>query len=123
MLSEFKTFGNAQRALDIVTGKDWKLKGRHALTPRHLHAWLRGLPSESRSPELQVISPLSEKQTLQVSKYILGRSWGEGEVVGRGEQLWFVDSGPWILSLENSHESSDQQHIFLPDHSYFFHTC
>ncbi|XP_064334562.1 RNA exonuclease 5 isoform X4 [Camelus dromedarius] len=66
---EFKTFGSAQRALDIVKGKDWKLKGRHALTTRHLHAWLRGLPPESRRPPgLHVIPPPSEKEALQMLK-------------------------------------------------------
>ncbi|KAF7474314.1 RNA exonuclease 5 isoform X1 [Marmota monax] len=63
---KFKTFGNAQRALHILTGKDWKLKGRHALTPRYLHAWLRGLPPESRRPPgLRVRPPPSEQETLQ----------------------------------------------------------
>ncbi|XP_072798804.1 RNA exonuclease 5 isoform X3 [Vicugna pacos] len=63
---KFKTFGSAQRALDILKGKDWKLKGRHALTTRHLHAWLRGLPPESRRPPgLRVIPPPSEKEALQ----------------------------------------------------------
>ncbi|XP_045377139.2 RNA exonuclease 5 isoform X1 [Camelus bactrianus] len=66
---KFKTFGSAQRALDIVKGKDWKLKGRHALTTRHLHAWLRGLPPESRRPPgLHVIPPPSEKEALQMLK-------------------------------------------------------
>ncbi|XP_028024301.1 RNA exonuclease 5 isoform X2 [Balaenoptera acutorostrata] len=64
----FKTFGSAQRALGILTGENWKLKGRHALTPRHLHSWLRGLPSESRPPGLHVIPPPSEQETLQVVK-------------------------------------------------------
>nr|XP_031543392.1 RNA exonuclease 5 isoform X2 [Vicugna pacos] len=66
---KFKTFGSAQRALDILKGKDWKLKGRHALTTRHLHAWLRGLPPESRRPPgLRVIPPPSEKEALQMLK-------------------------------------------------------
>ncbi|XP_008571616.1 PREDICTED: putative RNA exonuclease NEF-sp isoform X4 [Galeopterus variegatus] len=66
---KFKTFGIAQRALNILTGKEWKLKGRQALTPRHLHTWLRGLPPESRQPtELSVIPPPSEQELLQVSE-------------------------------------------------------
>ncbi|ELW62516.1 Acyl-coenzyme A synthetase ACSM3, mitochondrial [Tupaia chinensis] len=70
-LSEFKSIGSAQRALDILRSKDWKLKGRHALTPRHLHAWLRGIPSESqRPPGLRVLPPPSEQQALQVSSLL-----------------------------------------------------
>ncbi|XP_058425874.1 RNA exonuclease 5 isoform X3 [Diceros bicornis minor] len=66
---KFKTFGSAHRALNILKGKDWKLKGRHALTPRHLHTWLRGLPPESRRPlGLRVIPPPSEQQALQTLK-------------------------------------------------------
>ncbi|GAB5583012.1 RNA exonuclease 5 isoform X1 [Prionailurus iriomotensis] len=66
---KFKTFGSAQRALNILKGKDWKLKGRHALTPRHLHAWLRGIPPESRrTPGVRVIPPPSEQQALQGSE-------------------------------------------------------
>ncbi|XP_064448813.1 RNA exonuclease 5 isoform X8 [Mirounga angustirostris] len=69
---KFKTFGSAQRALNILKGKHWKLKGRHALTPRHLHAWLRGLPPESRRPPgVRVIPPPSEQQALQHSWIIL----------------------------------------------------
>ncbi|XP_007120020.2 RNA exonuclease 5 [Physeter macrocephalus] len=63
----FKTFGSAQRALGILTGKNWKLKGRHALTPRHLHSWLRGSP-ESRPPGVRVIPPHSEQEALQLLK-------------------------------------------------------
>nr|XP_030727261.1 RNA exonuclease 5 isoform X5 [Globicephala melas] len=62
----FKTFGSAHRALGILTGKNWKLKGRHALTPRHLHSWLRGLPPESRPPGLRVIPPPSEQEAVQM---------------------------------------------------------
>uniref|UniRef100_A0AAF6YPY8 RNA exonuclease 5 n=1 Tax=Bos taurus TaxID=9913 RepID=A0AAF6YPY8_BOVIN len=62
----FKTFGSAQRALNILTGKDWKLRGRHALTPRHLHAWLRGLARESRLPGVRVIPPPSEQEAWQM---------------------------------------------------------
>lgn len=66
---KFKTSGSAQSALTIFKGKEWQLKGRHALTPRHLHAWLRGLPPESRSPPgLHVIPPPSEQQSLQTLK-------------------------------------------------------
>nr|XP_044998777.1 RNA exonuclease 5 isoform X2 [Jaculus jaculus] len=63
---KFKTFGNAERALEILSGKNWNLKGRHALTPRHLQVWLKGLQLESvRPPRLQVVHPLLEKQTFQ----------------------------------------------------------
>ncbi|XP_054956105.1 RNA exonuclease 5 isoform X2 [Pan paniscus] len=66
---KFKSFGSAQQALNILTGKDWKLKGRHALTPRHLHAWLRGLPPEStRLPGLRVVPPPFEQEALQTLK-------------------------------------------------------
>ncbi|XP_074238058.1 RNA exonuclease 5 isoform X1 [Saimiri boliviensis] len=65
---KFKSFGSAQRALNILTGKDWKLKGRHALTPRHLHAWLRGLPPESSPPGLRVVPPPLEQEALQTLK-------------------------------------------------------
>ena len=67
LLSEFKTFGSAQRACNILIGKDLKLKGRHALTPLHLHTWLQGLPPASRPPGLHVILPPSEQQVLQMS--------------------------------------------------------
>ncbi|XP_069341791.1 RNA exonuclease 5 [Eulemur rufifrons] len=66
---KFKSFDSAQRALNILTGNDWKLKGRHALTPRHLHAWLRGLPPESKRPSgIRVIPPPLEQQALQTLK-------------------------------------------------------
>ncbi|XP_008842070.1 RNA exonuclease 5 isoform X2 [Nannospalax galili] len=66
---KFKTFDNAQRALEILTGKDWELKGRHALTLRHFQAWLRDLPPEpARLMGLQVTPPLLEKQALQTLK-------------------------------------------------------
>ncbi|XP_021527983.2 RNA exonuclease 5 isoform X2 [Aotus nancymaae] len=78
---KFKSFGSAQRALNILTGKDWKLKGRHALTPRHLHAWLRGLPPESRPPGLHVVPPRLEQEALQTLKVdhpkIVAWRWGQ----------------------------------------------
>ncbi|XP_058142285.1 RNA exonuclease 5 isoform X2 [Dasypus novemcinctus] len=83
---KFKTFGSAQMALDILTGKDWKLKGRHALTPRHLHAWLRGLPPESRRPPgLHVITPASEQQALQTLKVDHPKiaAWRWGRKIGK----------------------------------------
>ncbi|XP_047636315.1 RNA exonuclease 5 isoform X2 [Phacochoerus africanus] len=82
----FKTFGRAQRALDILTGKDWKLKGRHALTPRHLQAWLRGLPPESRRPPgLRVIPPPSEQEALQMLKVDHPKiaAWRWGRKIGK----------------------------------------
>ncbi|XP_020942166.1 putative RNA exonuclease NEF-sp isoform X4 [Sus scrofa] len=82
----FKTFGRAQRALDILTGKDWKLKGRHALTPRHLQAWLRGLPLESRRPPgLRVIPPPSEQEALQMLKVDHPKiaAWRWGRKIGK----------------------------------------
>ncbi|XP_036680612.1 RNA exonuclease 5 isoform X2 [Balaenoptera musculus] len=81
----FKTFGSAQRALGILTGKNWKLKGRHALTPRHLHSWLRGLPPESRPPGLRVIPPPSEQETLQMVKVDHPKiaAWRWGRKIGK----------------------------------------
>ncbi|XP_069426387.1 RNA exonuclease 5 isoform X1 [Ovis canadensis] len=81
----FKTFGSAQRALNILTGKDWKLKGRHALTPRHLHAWLRGLPHESRLPGVRVIPPPSEQEALQMLKVDHPKiaAWHWGRKIGK----------------------------------------
>uniref|UniRef100_A0A8C0X6Q4 RNA exonuclease 5 n=1 Tax=Castor canadensis TaxID=51338 RepID=A0A8C0X6Q4_CASCN len=120
---KFKTFGNAQRALDIVTGKDWKLKGRHALTPRHLHAWLRGLPSESRSPELQVISPLSEKQTLQTMKVEHPKiaAWHWGQKIGKlyrslgSGTLSLVDhSGLGLMGIKDEEENTTPSAISYP---------
>nr|XP_012645633.1 putative RNA exonuclease NEF-sp isoform X4 [Microcebus murinus] len=83
---KFKSFGSAQRALNILTGKDWKLKGRHALTPRHLHAWLRGLPPESkRPPGIRVIPPPSEQQALQTLKVDHPKiaAWRWGRKIGK----------------------------------------
>lgn len=83
MLSEFKSFSSAQRALSILKGKDWKLKGRHALTPRHLHTWLRGTPPESRrAPGLRVVPPPSEQQALQVSAGVYPGVQGKGGRLG-----------------------------------------
>nr|XP_003418935.1 RNA exonuclease 5 isoform X2 [Loxodonta africana] len=83
---KFRNFGSAQRALDILTGKDWKLRGRHALTPRHLHAWLRGLPPESRRPPgIRVLPPPSEQQALQVLKVDHPKiaAWRWGRKIGK----------------------------------------
>uniref|UniRef100_A0A8C3VZN9 RNA exonuclease 5 n=1 Tax=Catagonus wagneri TaxID=51154 RepID=A0A8C3VZN9_9CETA len=82
----FKTFGRAQKALGILTGKDWKLKGRHALTPRHLQAWLRSLPLESRRPPgLRVIPPPSEREALQMLKVDHPKiaAWRWGRKIGK----------------------------------------
>ncbi|XP_058537028.1 RNA exonuclease 5 isoform X1 [Ochotona princeps] len=65
---KFKNVGSAQRALSIFRGKDWNLKGRHALTPRHLHTWLRNSPLESSPLGLPVTSLSSEQETLQHSR-------------------------------------------------------
>ena len=128
MFSGFKTFGSAQRALNILTGKDWKLKGRHALTPRHLHAWLRGLPHESRLPGVRVIPPPSEQEALQVSE-LMSVSWG---LRGRVAQYFsFLGLGVGLLIfMEISHESQAliftlplfpalDTPFFLQDISYF----
>ncbi|XP_037670585.1 RNA exonuclease 5 isoform X3 [Choloepus didactylus] len=83
---KFKTFGSAQMALDILTGKGWKLKGKHPLTPRHLHAWLRGLPPESRRPPgLRVIPPAPEQQALQTLKvdHPKTAAWRWGRKIGK----------------------------------------
>ncbi|XP_016078134.1 PREDICTED: putative RNA exonuclease NEF-sp, partial [Miniopterus natalensis] len=83
---KFKSFGSAQRALNILTGKDWKLKGRHALTPRHLHTWLRGFPLESgRPPGLRVVPPPSEQQVLQTLKSDHPKiaAWHWGRKIGK----------------------------------------
>ncbi|XP_032183359.1 RNA exonuclease 5 isoform X1 [Mustela erminea] len=95
---KFKTFGSAQRALDILKGKDWKLKGRHALTPRHLHAWLRGLPPESRRPPgVRVIPPPSEQQALQALKMDHPKiaAWRWGRKIGK----LYHSLGPGTLCL------------------------
>ncbi|XP_077616662.1 RNA exonuclease 5 [Crocuta crocuta] len=95
---KFRTFGSAQRALNILKGKDWKLKGRHALTPRHLHAWLRGIPPESRrTPGVRVIPPPSEKQALQVLKVDHPKvaAWRWGRKIGK----LYHSLGPGTLCL------------------------
>ncbi|XP_027951046.1 RNA exonuclease 5 isoform X3 [Eumetopias jubatus] len=95
---KFKTFGSAQRALNILKGKDWKLKGRHALTPRHLHAWLRGLPPESRRPPgVRVIPPPSEQQALQALKVDHPKiaAWRWGRKIGK----LYHSLGPGTLCL------------------------
>uniref|UniRef100_A0A452RT61 RNA exonuclease 5 n=1 Tax=Ursus americanus TaxID=9643 RepID=A0A452RT61_URSAM len=95
---KFRTFGSAQRALDILKGKDWKLKGRHALTPRHLHAWLRGLPPESRRPPgVRVIPPPSEQQALQALKVDHPKiaAWRWGRKIGK----LYHSLGPGTLCL------------------------
>lgn len=66
---KFKTRDNAQVALEIFKGKDWKLKGRHALTPRHLQAWLKDIHPEPATPSgLQIVPPLLEKHVFQTLK-------------------------------------------------------
>ncbi|XP_019607166.2 RNA exonuclease 5 [Rhinolophus sinicus] len=83
---KFKTFSSAQRALSIFTGRGWKLKGRHALTPRHLHTWLQSLPPESRSPpELHIVPPPFEQQALQTLKVDHPKiaAWRWGRKIGR----------------------------------------
>ncbi|XP_030872602.1 RNA exonuclease 5 [Leptonychotes weddellii] len=95
---KFKTFGSAQRALNILKGKHWKLKGRHALTPRHLHAWLRGLPPESRRPPgVRVIPPPSEQQALQALKVDHPKiaAWRWGRKIGK----LYHSLGPGTLCL------------------------
>ncbi|XP_063082702.1 RNA exonuclease 5 isoform X2 [Cavia porcellus] len=83
---KFKTSGNAQRALTILAGKDWKLKGRGALTPRHLHEWLRDFSSESRRPPGLRITPLpSDQQALQTLKTDHPKiaAWHWGQKIGK----------------------------------------
>lgn len=70
---KFTTILNAQKALEILTGKDWELKGRSALTPRHLQTWLRSLPKESvRPPGLPAGPPLLEKLAFQQQRRVTG---------------------------------------------------
>ncbi|XP_037363393.1 RNA exonuclease 5 [Talpa occidentalis] len=94
---KFKTLGSAQRALNVLTGKDWKLKGRLALTPRHLHAWLRGLTPESRPPGLRVIPPPSEQEALQTLKVDHPKiaAWRWGRKIGK----LYHSLGPGTLCL------------------------
>ncbi|XP_005405087.1 PREDICTED: putative RNA exonuclease NEF-sp isoform X2 [Chinchilla lanigera] len=83
---KFKTSGSAQRALSILTGKDWKLKGRGALTPRHLHEWLRSFSPESRRPPgLRIIPCPSEQQALQTLKSDHPKiaAWHWGQKIGK----------------------------------------
>ncbi|KAM6166305.1 RNA exonuclease 5 [Erethizon dorsatum] len=82
---KFKTSGSAQRALSILTGKDWKLKGRGALTPRHLHEWLRDFSSESRRPSGLRVIPPSEQQALQTLKTDHPKiaAWHWGQKIGK----------------------------------------
>lgn len=92
LLSEFKTRDNAQVALEIFKGKDWKLKGRHALTPRHLQAWLKDIHPEPATPSgLQIVPPLLEKHVFQV----MSVSWWVGKVPAgvSGSGLWPSVSG------------------------------
>ncbi|OBS60205.1 hypothetical protein A6R68_08685, partial [Neotoma lepida] len=66
---KFKTRDSAQVALEILKGKDWKLKGRYALTPRHLQAWLKDIHPEPAMPSrLQIVPPLSDKHVFQTLK-------------------------------------------------------
>ncbi|KAL1774235.1 RNA exonuclease NEF-sp isoform X1 [Sigmodon hispidus] len=66
---KFKTRDSAQAALEILKGKDWKLKGRHALTPRHLQLWLKDIHPEPAKPSgLQIVPPLLEKHVFQTLK-------------------------------------------------------
>nr|XP_038934609.1 RNA exonuclease 5 isoform X5 [Rattus norvegicus] len=59
---KFKTFNSAQVALEVLKGKDWKLKGRNALTSRHLQAWLKNIHPEPSMPMgLRIVPPLLER--------------------------------------------------------------
>ncbi|XP_006892768.1 PREDICTED: putative RNA exonuclease NEF-sp-like [Elephantulus edwardii] len=83
---KFSTLGSAQKALNILTSKDWNLRGRQALTPRHLHTWLKGLsPELSRSPGLHVLPPSEEHQALQVLKVDHPKiaAWRWGRKIGK----------------------------------------
>lgn len=96
---KFRTFGSAQTALNILTGKDWKLKGRGALTPRHLHKWLRGFSLESRRPPgLRMISPLEQHilQTLKTDHPKIA-AWCWGHKIGKLYQN--MDPGTLCLIL------------------------
>lgn len=74
LLSEFKSRDSAQVALEILKGKDWKLKGRHALTPMHLQTWLKDIYPEPSMPSgLRLVPPLLEKHIFQV----ISVSWGQ----------------------------------------------
>uniref|UniRef100_A0A671G005 RNA exonuclease 5 n=1 Tax=Rhinolophus ferrumequinum TaxID=59479 RepID=A0A671G005_RHIFE len=83
---KFKTISSAQRALSIFTGRGWKLKGRNALTPRHLHTWLQSLPPESRTPPgLHIVPPPFEQQALQTLKVDHPKiaAWRWGRKIGK----------------------------------------
>lgn len=71
---KFKTVNSAQVALEILKGKDWKLKGRNALTPRHLQAWLKDIHPEPAMPMgLRIVPPLMERHIFRVSECVLGQ--------------------------------------------------
>ena len=66
---KFKTVNSAQVALEILKGKDWKLKGRNALTPRHLQAWLKDIHPEPAMPMgLRIVPPLMERHIFRTRK-------------------------------------------------------
>ncbi|CAO2583035.1 RNA exonuclease 5, partial [Lemmus lemmus] len=66
---KFNSRDSAQVALEILKGKGWKLKGRHALTPMHLQTWLKGIHPEPAMPSgLQIVPPLLEKHVFQTVK-------------------------------------------------------
>ncbi|XP_052056152.1 RNA exonuclease 5 isoform X2 [Apodemus sylvaticus] len=66
---KFKTLNSAQVALEILKGKDWKLKGRNALTPRHLQAWLKDIHPEPALPMgLRIVPPLLERHIVRTLK-------------------------------------------------------
>ncbi|XP_028620070.1 RNA exonuclease 5 isoform X2 [Grammomys surdaster] len=66
---KFKTLNSAQVALEILKGKDWKLKGRNALTPRHLQAWLKDIHPEPTMPMgLRIVPPLLERHIFRTLK-------------------------------------------------------
>ncbi|XP_049999241.1 RNA exonuclease 5 isoform X3 [Alexandromys fortis] len=66
---KFKSRDSAQVALEILKGKDWKLKGRHALTPMHLQTWLKDIHPEPAMPSgLQLVPPLLEKHVFQIAE-------------------------------------------------------
>lgn len=66
---KFKTFNSAQVALEVLKGKDWKLKGRNALTSRHLQAWLKNIHPEPSMPMgLRIVPPLLERHIFRTLK-------------------------------------------------------
>lgn len=95
---KFKTFCSAQSALKIFRSNEWKLKGRHALTPRHFYTWLQSLPPESRrSPGLQLESPSLEQQALQILNMDHPKitAWRWGRKIGK----LYHSLGPGTLCL------------------------